>query len=154
MFANQNSRRSSFLAPTAPGSSYSPHLVIPLFAALQQGTGIHSISSLSGTPHPFPLLTHFVSYSYKLFCAYAERNSLIFKQLQTLSPKHPGWGHLIDSFLGINNESASPNFIRGDGPPLPTFNPRSRHGRDFRPSTRSFRLLQSFHGIIRGLCFP
>jgi len=25
---------------------------------------------------------------------------------------------------------------------------------NFRPSTRSFRLLQSFHGIIRGLCFP
>src|SRR5271163_164970 len=71
---------------------HSPYPATPLFATLTKTAGVCTNNSHSGTPCHHPGLTHVVSYSYKLFCTCRKHNSSIFKQLQTLLPKHPGWG--------------------------------------------------------------
>jgi len=53
--------------------------------------GSHRVQT-KGTRHS-PLCSNpFFSYSSTLFCTHQELNSFIFKQIRTLSQKHPGWG--------------------------------------------------------------
>jgi hypothetical protein len=96
----QNHPRKSFPCHSYR-TSHSPYPATPLFASLTKTAGVYINNSHSGTGCHDPGLTHVVSYSYKLFCTCRRNNSSIFKQLQTLLPKHPGWGYPFHRGCGL-----------------------------------------------------
>jgi hypothetical protein len=54
----------------------------------------------------FFVLSSAFSYPYKLFCTFQNLNSFVFKQIRTLSQKHPGVGYLLPLYED-QNETAN-----------------------------------------------
>src|ERR1700674_3089371 len=76
-----------------------------------------------------------VSYSCRLFVVSKKVKSFAIKQIQTLSPKHPGWGTL-------------------QPPDLPTFRPSDVQTSDIEAYRMSLLLVPSYFADLNRFCIP
>jgi hypothetical protein len=89
---------------------------------------------------PIRVLTVFLasplfSYSYALFCHHENDNLFVFRRFRTLSQKHPGWGHLLQTkIFSFGNLATHYSLLSTISFIIRTYEKRARNSRRIRTS--------------------